>query len=499
MMKVKREAWRNRAASLFIILPFAFSIFHSSGCGARRTPDLARIFESARASKGKRPIIVVPGVLGSELVNSKTGEVVWVSAKRSESDGLSLPVSPDIKSNTDDLVAGDIVRSVKFAPLVPEIYVYQELLGALKDYAGYREVKWEAAQPGDDADTFYVFAYDWRQDNVQSARQLIERIEELKRKLNQPDLRFQIVAHSMGGLVARYAAMYGSADLPEGTSPVPTWAGAKSINNVFMFGTPNEGSMEAFATLLGGYSITEGLRRRIPLLNKLTRDDASTIPAIYQLLPYKSSAIFLDAQLESIALDLYNSETWKKYDWGVAGDADFCRRFAEGKASGKSTSTAAQTSTDEATRTLDSFLTAVLSRARRFHEALAAASASPTPVRFFAFGGDCEETLAHPVIVRDERNGSWHTYTEARNIPKRFRLNLKRSELVKRMYEPGDGRVTRRSLLGTDLRNAGDTPRANTSLPENYAVFACDLHGDVQKNKTLQDNLLTVLIGEAMK
>ncbi|MEJ7711532.1 MAG: hypothetical protein WKF84_17125 [Pyrinomonadaceae bacterium] len=64
----------------------------------------------------------------------------------------------------------------------------------------------------------------------------------MKRKLNRPDLRFNIIAHSMGGLVARYAAMYGDADLPRDAEDLkPTWAGA-NINKVFMFGTPNEGS-----------------------------------------------------------------------------------------------------------------------------------------------------------------------------------------------------------------------------------------------------------------
>jgi hypothetical protein len=64
------------------------------------------------------------------------------------------------------------------------------------------------------------------------------------------------------------------------------------------------------------------------------------------------------------------------------------------------------------------------------------------------------------------------------------------------MYEPGDGRVTRRSLIRESSR---DGESSNTSLPINYAVFACDLHGDVQKNKTLQDNALTVLVREAIK
>src|SRR5688572_30511302 len=51
------------------------------GClGPKRTPALARIFAEARERKGKRPIIVIPGILGSELIDEKTGEVAWPAA-----------------------------------------------------------------------------------------------------------------------------------------------------------------------------------------------------------------------------------------------------------------------------------------------------------------------------------------------------------------------------------------------------------------------------------
>lgn len=456
-------------ASLLVV---CLSVCLLPACGARRTPDLARIFEGARVREGKRPVIVVPGILGSELINSETGEVVWVNAARTKNDGLSLPTSPDLDANQDGLVPRDIVRRARFAAVVPEVYVYQELVDALEKFAGYREVKWDEATPNDTSDTFFVFPYDWRQDNVRSAQRLIRRIEELKVRMNRPDLQFNIVAHSMGGLVARYAAMYGAADLPDGDMPPRvSWAGARHINSIFMFGTPNEGSMEAFATLLGGYSITEGLRRRVPLLYKLSREDAFTIPSIYQILPFGETSIFLDAELKPLALDLYDPSVWRRYSWS-------------GTAQEESDAT-------------DAYLTAVLRRARAFQRALNAESDVPAPVRLFAFGGDCEETLAHPILASDEKTERWLTFTESRNVPARVRGKRKRAEIIKLMYEPGDGRVTRRSLIGEDLRAADAT--SNMSLPINYAVFACDLHGDVQKNKTLQDNALTVLIREAIK
>ena len=443
-----------------------------SACGARRVPNLERVFEGARARQGKRPIIVVPGVLGSELVNRETGEVVWVSALRSRDDGLSLPTDVDLDANKDSLVPRDIVRRAKLAPVVPEIYVYQDLIDALEKFAGYREVRWDAATAGDERDTFYVFAYDWRRDNVRSAQELIRRIEELKQRLGQPDLQFDIVAHSMGGLVARYAAMYGAADLPDDdAAPRATWAGARHINSVFMFGTPNEGSMEAFATLLGGYSITEGLRRRVPLLNKLSRADALTIPSTYQLLPAGSGATFLDERLEPFALDLFDPTVWRRYGWSDADGED-----EEGIVS-------------------DEFLAAALRRARGFRRALDVGMGRDAPVRLFAFGGDCEETLARPVIARDVGRGRWLTYTEARRVPAFVRGKRKRSELVRLMYEPGDGRVTRGSLLFDSARDAN--PSAKPVLAS--AVFACELHGDVQRNKNLQNNALTAIIAEALR
>lgn len=461
---------KHRFSSYLLVVCLAACLLPA--CGARRVPNLARIFESARARQGKRPIIVVPGVLGSELVNRETGEVVWVSALRSSDDGLSLPTGADLDSNKDDLVPRDIVRRAKLAPVVPEIYVYQDLIDALEKFAGYREVRWDAAAAGDERDTFYVFAYDWRQDNVRSAQELIARIEELKRRLGRPDLQFDIVAHSMGGLVARYAAMYGAAELRTG-DPIPraTWAGAQHINSVFMFGTPNEGSMDAFATLLGGYSITEGLRRRIPLLNKLSRTDALTIPSTYQLLPADSAAIFLDEQLEPFTLDLFDPTIWRRYGWN--------------EASGKS----------EAGIVSDEFLAAALRRARTFRSALDVKIDADAPVRLLAFGGDCEETLARPVLVRDARQARWLTFTEARRVPAFVRGKRKRSELVRLMYEPGDGRVTRDSLLFESARAAD--PTAKPVLAS--AVFACELHGDVQRNKNLQNNALTAIIAEALR
>ncbi|HMF54811.1 MAG TPA: hypothetical protein VK619_00505 [Pyrinomonadaceae bacterium] len=485
---------RVRASLLLFILLFI------PACGARRTPNLERIFAQARTQKGKRPIIVIPGILGSQLVNSETGEVVWPSAFRSSEDGLALPVSANLESNHDSLVPRKIIDTARFQyaniKIGPEVYIYHDLLEALKNYGGYREGDWDNPGEGGDQDTFYVFAYDWRRDNVESARLLIRKIESLKRNLNRPDLRFNVLAHSMGGLVARYAARYGDADLPpDGERPSPTWAGAAHISKIIMFGTPNAGSADAFATLIEGYSVTEGLRRRLPLLNKLSREDVLTGPSIFQLLPHASVMRFLDENLQPITVDLYDPQSWLRYGWSAYGDPDFRQRFVAGRMRGDYAPLRPGSLED-----LDAYFAAALHRAKRFHEALDVQVEGETPVPLFVFGGDCEETLDAPVLMRDRKTHAWVTLVRPRSFVTSSGKKISRETALEAMYMPGDGRVTRRSLLGADLPgNHRNDSLFNTPLPISYAIFGCDLHGNIQNNKILLDNALTALVSEIIR
>ena len=456
-----------------------------NGCiSAHRTPNLERIFAEAKGRTGKRPVIVIPGTLGSELINSRTGEKVWPSAFRTADDGL--PMSPNLEANHDDLVPGKIIETLKLARLVPEVYVYRDLLEALRNYAGYHERDWNNPGVEGDHDSFYVFSYDWRQDNVANARELTRRIERLKETLHRPDLKFNIIAHSMGGLIARYAAMYGNQDLPEDDSaPQPTWNGAQHISKIVMIGVPNEGSADAFATIIAGYSITEGLRRRVPLLNKLTAEDAVRSPSVFQLMPHSGVVKFLDENLKPMPLDLYDVEVWKRYSWSPIFTSEFRRQYTNHKS--------ANSEAD-----LDAYLAATLKRARKFHQALDAGLTANQPVMLLAIGGDCEETFNSPVIYRDQKNDRWVTLIRPHEFKNSAGVKVTKSQLTGVMYAQGDGRVTRKSLIGesTFFSEGRETV---ISLPLTYAVFGCDLHGQLQRNKMLQDNALTAIVGEVMR
>jgi len=211
------------------------------------------------------------------------------------------------------------------------------------------------------------------------------------------------------------------------------------------------------------------LRRRVHLLNKLSREDVMTSPSIFQLLPHAGHARFLDVDLRPLALDLYDPETWRRYGWSAANDPRFREAYARGAPRGQEAPTGHGTLAE-----LDAYLEAVLARARRFHEALdarAAADGDP-PVRLFAFGGDCEETLAAPVIIRDERAaGGWLTLTRPRALKGTGGRRLPRSQVVRAMYVPGDGRVTRDSLLGLGLGGSrGSALRCRWPTPPSPAT-----------------------------
>ena len=398
-------------------------------------------------------------------------------------------MSADLASNRDDLVPGKIIETVRFARVLPEVYVYRDLLEALRHYAGYRDGDWENPAADGYQDTFYVFAYDWRRDNVENARELFRRIERLKTRLQRPDLKFNVVAHSMGGLIARYATMYGDADLPAGDGPIqPTWLGAAHISKIVMIGTPNEGSTDAFSSIIEGYSITEGMRRRVPLLNKLTAEDAVSAPALFQLMPHQQAVKFRDENLQPLDIDLYDAEVWKRYGWSaIYSSPNFRKRYAP------SSLPVGENSHADG---LDAYLAATLRRARRFHEALDAVDSTNSPVVLLAIGGDCEETLSSPVIVRDQKRNRWLTLTRPREYRTSTGAKISKKAATEAMFAPGDGRVTRASLLGDTIFRTRDAQTGFTLT--RYAVFGCDLHGQLPRNKTLQDNALTAIVTEVL-
>jgi pimeloyl-ACP methyl ester carboxylesterase len=493
---------KGLAAKAITLLALALIL---TGCPWKKTPNLEQIFAQARERKGKRPVIVIPGVLGSQLVNKETGEVVWLNLAQSKNDDLRLPISPDFESNDDALEAQSIIGKVKVYRFLPQLRVYQEMLDSIELYGGYRRGSWDDPGAGGDRDTYYVFPYDWRKDNVENARVFIRRVAALKQKLNRPDLQFNVLAHSMGALIARYALMYGDRDLSvDGEKPAPNWEAAAHFHKVFMFGAPNEGTFAAFEALLKGYSDRTILGRVYP--EALNREVAFSSPAIFQLLPHGKTAKFYDENLREITLDLYDPQTWKTYGWSAIGDPKYLAQFAGGEQSGSELAilaakkkrkdlTYAKTPRED----LDAYFAAALKRARLFHEALDAPTVVPPALTLFAFGSDCDDTLSGAIVHKHHKTGAWQTVLRARSFKRSNGAKVSGEKVEDTIFSPGDGRVTRRSLLAETIAEVnGQSSLFKNTLPLT-ATFFCESHSNLPNSRVVQNNVLTALLSEAVR
>lgn len=156
----------------------------------------------AKSEYFKDPVIIIPGTMGS-----------W-----------KITQSGDLK-------------------LDPIFGTYDELVETL-DESGYTP----------DTDLF-LFPYEWRASNVATAKALQTRINQIKAQVKWP--RVDIVAHSMGGLVAR--------------EYIGTLNGGGSVDQLITLGTPHDGSPKGYLTWEGGEF---GVKFRDALLEKIFQQEA---------------------------------------------------------------------------------------------------------------------------------------------------------------------------------------------------------------------------------
>jgi hypothetical protein len=250
-----------------------------------------------------------------------------------------------------------------------------------------------------------------------------------------------------------------------------------------MFGVPNEGSMEAFATILNGYSINEGANKPRRLFRKLSREDAFSGSAVFQLMPHGPTVRFLNQDLQPVRIDLYDAASWKMYGWSIAHDPKYSKRFAKEEIASNHSNLSV----------LEVHLAAILERTRRFHQALDAPLEGAPPIPLLAFAGDCEDTLDAVVVFYDKKKSRWVTVTSPRELRASSGQTISRDQLQRAMYVPGDGRVTRASVLGETLTLA-DAQRVHQPLPVAHSFFACGGHGSLHNNRILLNNALSILV-----
>ncbi len=390
------------------------------------------------------PTVVVPGILGSGLVRPD-GTQVWLNAGNAfGSHDLSLPQTLPFEARQDDLTPYGLLGVDAVLPRLFGFTEYADLVELL-ERAGLRRDPGHRLQ-------YHVFTYDWRRDLIDSARRLGEALDALAESVGSPGLKVNLLAHSMGGLVARYYLRYGGAE-PGG--PV-TWAGVRRIENLILVATPNSGSVPSLDAILNGSRVGFST-------TTLAASVIASMPSIYQLLPPAGAPSLIDSRGNPLTADLHDPGFWKERGLGPYGPH---RRNADPE-------------TGDLAPRLD-FLSAALGRAGALQAALSVRPGTPSPVRGYLLGGDCLPTLARAVLP------------DAFGAAPRFEPRTQREADL--MYEAGDGRVTRCSALACHLPEA-DRSDSESGLPELSRVFfgQADHHG-IYSEPTFQSILLRILL-----
>jgi pimeloyl-ACP methyl ester carboxylesterase len=482
MEDVKQYKKNGFIVALKLSYRFISAVFILSmiGCApAYNVPDLGGLYNSMvqHESPYRNPVILIPGLLGSKLVDKDTGAVVWgafglnsVSPQTVEGARvIAIPMLDEKKLDEmrDNVIpAGTLDRVVvNFLGYPLEQNTYANILRVL-GIGGYRDQNLGEAgviNYGNRHFTCFQFDYDWRRDIVESAKQLDVFIKEKKKYVQSEikkrfgikdyDVKFDIVAHSMGGLVARYYLRYGSADLPPyGNSPEVTWAGSRHVENLVMIGTPNAGSVDVLVSLVEGFRPAIFLPYYPPAV-------LGTMPSSYELLPRSRHKPVLDENKLPIK-DILDPELWIQKGWGLANpkqDSVLRSLFHDIESPEKRRELALV------------YLRKVLHRARQFTTVMDIPAKPPLSLRMLLVAGDSEKT--NKTVQYDSKGGLSVIETG-----------------------PGDGTVLRSSALGDERLIDSQSGRLVSPIQWNQVLFLFSNHLDLTKHPAFTDNLLYFLL-----
>ncbi|MEO1776497.1 MAG: hypothetical protein AAFS07_16245 [Pseudomonadota bacterium] len=451
-----------------------------AGCGvAPRSPNLARLYDGPSVIDPalRRPMVTIPGLLGSRLRLGKEGEFVWGGDRRLSIDPfegrniqiLSLPIGQGgepLSSLRDDIRHDGVLRKARATVLLATVeeQVYDGLAQALNagGYEFSRTVVEERARSGENPGSL-EYPYDWRRDIVEAAQGLdtfierkarqIERVRRARygRSLEAETMRFDFVAHSMGTLVLRYWLMYGAQDLPaDGGLPTLTWAGARRAASAIFMAPPNLGSASAFEALVMGKTFG-------PLQPFYPPALLGTHHSLYQLMPRdRHNRVRLGGAEGESPGPLYDPETWAANRWGLFDpDADQVLDRALGDP---------RNGRPRQVRLLD-YQARVLSRAEQLHRALDVGGTPPRMDSYLVVGTGLD-TPATVVIDPDSRR------------------------IDTLLEEEGDGVVLRASALLTETQGGYAPRRRGRKVRYRTTLLLPGEHVELTSSPVFADNLL---------
>ena len=313
------------------------------GCG--RGKGIEEEF-SRPAAPGRVPVVLVPGVSREVAGVLRRGTLAPFSRLALRTDAEALANVGDPRFPADGTSAMEAPGTLDGALRGTDVRGLQDLIDHLIHEEGY--VRGNPDQPRDKdypenlpadrkerarAATLFVVYYDWRRDLAESACVLAERIARIRDATGAS--RVHLVAHSYGGVVARYYVRYGGRDavrdrdcpgVPERMAAAVNAPGGEGIDRLVLLGAPLRGSVLAFRSLLEDFNL-------FGFLSVGLRDAVFTMPLAWELLPPAES----DGRVPILAgvdgderVPLYTLRTWVERGWILGDGQDPARlRFVE--------------------------------------------------------------------------------------------------------------------------------------------------------------------------
>jgi len=245
-----------------------------------------------------------------------------------------------------------------------------------------------------------------------------------------------------------------------------TGSGARKLRRLVVLGTPNQGSVSAIHYFLNGYRVA---------LSRLPTEGVATMPAMYEFFPNPRVTWISDTRGAPLKLDLFDVGTWRHFGWSVFGH-NVQRKMA------------AQPGVWPAQDVFERYFEKRLERAQRFAWSLSVPVGDVELIEPLLFGGNCVPTPAR--LVLEVVDGE----SVARLRPEQIQHPVPGIDYDKLMFEPGDGKVTKSSLLGRQEPDIATLPNEYASAEFDHPFFFCELHDVLTGNVHLIDNLLHYLL-----